>query len=189
MHFFKPLRAGLFGRNFRPFAISADVCRFEIFADRFSNFQTSGNFSQSQLVEMLALPAGEEEKFIEQKAAEGTPVEDMTVKQLRAQNKCSIKHYFLNSISCHSANLAILKIETPAALSSATPKTFCPPPALREGLSIQTNLAFLINSSFLNFFQHRKYAGTVETVHFVVDFAEFSFFIVNLFKMCSFKNF
>lgn len=39
----------------------------------------------SQAREMLALPADETEKFIEAKAAEGTPVEDMTVKQLREE--------------------------------------------------------------------------------------------------------
>lgn len=38
-------------------------------AERFGNSQTSANLNQSQMVEMLALPAGEEEKFIEQKAA------------------------------------------------------------------------------------------------------------------------
>jgi phage pi2 protein 07 len=54
-------------------------------AERFSNFQTSGNLNPSQMVEMLSLPAGEEEKFIAEKAAEGTPVEDMTVKKLREE--------------------------------------------------------------------------------------------------------
>ena len=45
------------------------------------------NLKPTQLLAMLALPAGEEEKFIEEKAAEGTPVENMTVKQLRADIK------------------------------------------------------------------------------------------------------
>ena len=63
------------------------AANFMAIAERFSNFQTSGNFSQSQLVEMLALPAGEEEKFIEQKAAEGNPVENMTIKQEREEIK------------------------------------------------------------------------------------------------------
>jgi len=35
----------------------------------------------------LALPEGEEEKFIAEKAAAGTPVENMTIKQLRADVK------------------------------------------------------------------------------------------------------
>ena len=45
-------------------------------AKRFSNTQTSAVFSQSQMVT---------EKFIAEKAAEGTPVENMTVKQTREE--------------------------------------------------------------------------------------------------------
>ena len=53
-------------------------------AKRFGlNSSMSANLNQSQMIEMLALPEGEEEKFIAEKAAEGTPVEDMTVKELR----------------------------------------------------------------------------------------------------------
>ena len=54
-------------------------------AERFGNYQTSGNLKPSQMVEMLALPADETEQFIEEKAAAGTPVEDMTVKKLREE--------------------------------------------------------------------------------------------------------
>ena len=54
-------------------------------AERFSNFHLNGNFNQTQLVEMLVLPAGEEEKFIAEMASDGHPVEDMTVKTLREQ--------------------------------------------------------------------------------------------------------
>lgn len=54
-------------------------------AERFGNFQMSGNLNSSQMVELLALPADETEAFIEAKAAEGTPVEDMTVKKLREE--------------------------------------------------------------------------------------------------------
>ena len=56
-------------------------------AERFSKVSTSRLFNQSQLLEMLAFPAGDEEKFIAEKAAAGTPVEDMTVKKLRAEIK------------------------------------------------------------------------------------------------------
>ena len=55
-----------------------------------SKRQTSAvfdNLTYSQMAEMLALPKGEEENFIEQKAAEGNPIEEMTVKQLRAEIK------------------------------------------------------------------------------------------------------
>ena len=54
-------------------------------AERFGNFQTSGNLKFYQMVELLALPAEETEKFIAEKTAEGNPPEDMTVKQLRAE--------------------------------------------------------------------------------------------------------
>ena len=36
-------------------------------------------------MELLALPEGDEEKFIAEKAAEGNPADQMTIKQLRAE--------------------------------------------------------------------------------------------------------
>ena len=67
-------------------------------ADRFGNQPNSTNaksisqidiltFKPTQLIAMLALPTGDEEKFIAEKSAEGTPVEDMTVKKLREEIK------------------------------------------------------------------------------------------------------
>lgn len=56
-------------------------------AERFSNFQTSGNLNPSQMVEMLSLPVEETEKFIAEKSAEGMPVESMSVKKLREEVK------------------------------------------------------------------------------------------------------
>ena len=57
-------------------------------AKRFgSNSETFRNLGYSQMIQLLKLPAGEEEKFIADKAANGTPVEDMTVKKLRAEIK------------------------------------------------------------------------------------------------------
>lgn len=66
------------------FALSQDTAsNFMNVAKRFgSNSETSRNFNFSQLVTLLKLPAGDEQKFIEQKAAEGNPVEDMTIKKL-----------------------------------------------------------------------------------------------------------
>lgn len=58
---------------------------FMAIANRFSNSQTFGNLGYSQMVQMLTLPAGEEEKFIEEKAAEGNPIENMTIKTLREE--------------------------------------------------------------------------------------------------------
>ena len=72
--------------------------RFMQIAERFSNrvsihdFDIS-TFKLTQLIALLSLPEGEEEKFIEQKAAEGNPVEDMTVKNLRAEIKKYRKEY------------------------------------------------------------------------------------------------
>ena len=55
-------------------------------ANKFRNFQSIGSFNSTQLITLLALPNAEEtEKFIEQKAAEGKQVADMTIKQLRAE--------------------------------------------------------------------------------------------------------
>ena len=63
--------------------------RFMQISERFANKDVDGDgFKPSQLTEMLALPdATETEKFIEQKAAEGTPVPDMSVKTLRKEIK------------------------------------------------------------------------------------------------------
>ncbi|MBQ7705362.1 MAG: hypothetical protein IJT73_08065, partial [Selenomonadaceae bacterium] len=54
-------------------------------ANRFGNRNLNSDLSQTQLIALLALPEGEEEKFIEEKAAKGTPVENMTVKKLRLE--------------------------------------------------------------------------------------------------------
>ncbi len=55
-------------------------------AERFGgNPKSISDLNYTQMTSMLALPEGEEEKFIEAKAAEGTPVEEMTVKNLKAE--------------------------------------------------------------------------------------------------------
>lgn len=71
------------------FDLSQDTStNFMNVAKRFgANSETSRNLKFSQMVEMLKLPAGEEEKFIEEQAAQGTPVEKMTIKELRAKIK------------------------------------------------------------------------------------------------------
>ena len=61
--------------------------RFMQIADRFSKTVDVDRFQFGQLTEMLALPEGEEENFIADKAAEGTPVQDMSVKKLRNEIK------------------------------------------------------------------------------------------------------
>ncbi len=59
--------------------------RFMRVAERFGKLSINAQFNSTQLITMLALPAGETEKFIAEKAAEGKPVEDMTVKTLREE--------------------------------------------------------------------------------------------------------
>ena len=54
-------------------------------AERFGNLQSIADLNYTQMVQMLALPAGEEENFIAEKTADGNPVEDMTVKNLKAE--------------------------------------------------------------------------------------------------------
>ena len=55
-------------------------------AEKFGNVPMSATLNSSQLTEMLALPSPEEtEKFIEEKAAEGKKIADMTIKQLREE--------------------------------------------------------------------------------------------------------
>lgn len=63
------------------------AAQFMQMAERFQKCRQSALFSQSQMAEMLALPEAETEKFIERKAAEGTPVEKMKIRTLRAEVK------------------------------------------------------------------------------------------------------
>lgn len=71
------------------FNLSQESARkFMKIAERFgANSKSTWNLNPTQMWEIIALPAGEEENFIAEKAAEGTPVEDMTVKKLRAEIK------------------------------------------------------------------------------------------------------
>ena len=59
--------------------------RFMQVYKRFGNSATSQSLNQSQMIAMLALPEAETEQFIEAKAAEGKPVEDMTIRQMREE--------------------------------------------------------------------------------------------------------
>lgn len=61
--------------------------KFMKIAERFGNSNTSWNLNSSQMWEMLALPEEETEKFIEAKKAEGNPVDEMTVQNLRDEVK------------------------------------------------------------------------------------------------------
>ena len=72
-------------KNFNLSQSSAN--KFMSVANRFGNSKSTWNLNPTQMWEIIALPAGEEENFIAEKAAAGTPVEDMTVKKLRAEIK------------------------------------------------------------------------------------------------------
>lgn len=71
------------------FSLSQQTARrFMQVAERFSKTRIDTRFNSTQMIALLSLPDAEEtEKFIEQKASEGTPVENMTVKTLRNEIK------------------------------------------------------------------------------------------------------
>ena len=104
------------------FNLSQDSARnFMRVAERFgANSETSRNFKLSQMVELLALPAEETEKFIASKAAENNPVEDMTVKNLRDEvakwktdyekKKSEVENLFHDNENLKSENERLEKI-------------------------------------------------------------------------------
>ena len=61
--------------------------RFMKCAERYSNVTSISLLNPTQMITLLSLPESETEIFIEQKKAEGNPVEDMTVKTLREEIK------------------------------------------------------------------------------------------------------
>jgi len=55
-------------------------------AERFANSESIPILKSTQMIQLLSLPSTEEtEKFIEQKAAEGKAVAEMTIKELREE--------------------------------------------------------------------------------------------------------
>lgn len=76
-------------------------------AERFSNVKSILHFKPTQLIALLALPEGDEEKFIADKAAEGNPVDQMTIKQLRSEIK---QHKAALQKADHDHNLALVEI-------------------------------------------------------------------------------
>lgn len=75
--------------------------RFDSNRNSNSDFDIS-TFNQSQLIALLALPEGDEEKFIAEKAAEGNPADQMTIKQLRAEiNKFKKDNEYLEKKTSH----------------------------------------------------------------------------------------
>ena len=59
--------------------------KFMAVAERFGKSESIPNLKPTQMIAMLSLPADETEQFIEDKAAAGTPVEDMTIRTLHKE--------------------------------------------------------------------------------------------------------
>ena len=89
-------------------------------------WQTSAVLNQSQMVEMLSLPEGEEEKFIEEQAAEGRIVAEMSVKTLRvAIQQYKVKLAAANvgvesSVTVEQASVSAEKVEEPVQLENVS---------------------------------------------------------------------
>ena len=63
------------------------AANFMAVAERFGKVQSTALLSQTQMTEMLLLPEGDEEKFIEEQEAAGRIVAEMSVKTLRLEIK------------------------------------------------------------------------------------------------------
>lgn len=61
------------------------AANFMAVAERFGNVHLNAHLNQTQMIQMLVLPEGEEEKFIEEQAAAGRVVAEMSVKTLRVE--------------------------------------------------------------------------------------------------------
>lgn len=116
----------------------SSAANFMSIAKRFgANFQMSGNFNQSQLVELLKLPPGDEEKFVSEMERRGTPVEKMTVKNLRG----AIREF--KTPAAETAKLTTCDSDTDVAACLAKLKEFN---ALAESLSKNPNLKDALQS-------------------------------------------
>ena len=88
---------------------------------RFSESQSIGILGSTQMIQMLALPEGEEVKFIEEQAAAGRVVSEMSVKTLRAEiQKYKAKLALVNggverSLSVEQASVSTKKVEKPVS--------------------------------------------------------------------------
>ena len=89
-------------------------------AKHFSNLAMSQHLKTSQMFELLSLPEGEENKFIAEKAAEGTPVDTMKVKELQEEvakwkadfdkQKSEVENLFHDNENLKSENARLEKI-------------------------------------------------------------------------------
>lgn len=92
------------------------AANFMAIANRFGNMSNSQEVQSiallgaTQMIAMLALPEGDEQQFVDQMAANGTPIEEMSVRQLQAE----IKQYKQDKEDADAA-LTKLKQELQAA--------------------------------------------------------------------------
>lgn len=81
--------------------------KFMQVAERFGKTRIDARFGSTQMIQMLSLPEGEEEKFIAEKEAEGMPVQDMSVKKLRAE----IKKYKAKLAMVNDSSESLVSVE------------------------------------------------------------------------------
>ena len=81
--------------------------KFMQVAERFGKTRIDARFGSTQMIQMLSLPEGEEEKFIAEKEAEGMPVQDMSVKKLRAE----IKKYMAKLAMVNDSSESLVSVE------------------------------------------------------------------------------
>ena len=89
-------------------------------AERFGKTKLISDLNSTQMIAMLSLPKGEEEKFIAAKAAEGTPVDTMKVKELQEEvakwkadfdkQKSEVENLFHDNENLKSENARLEKI-------------------------------------------------------------------------------
>ena len=97
------------------------AANFMAVAERFANVHSNAHLNQTQMIQMLVLPVGEEEKFIAELAAEGLIVAEMSVKTLRAEiQKYKAKLAEVNggvkrSLSVEQASVSTKKVEKPVS--------------------------------------------------------------------------
>ena len=84
-------------------------------ASRFAKLQTSATLKYSQMTELLRLMAGDEEKFIAEMAAKGTPIENMTIRELR--EKINQYNEKLKKVELSAPNIKELQDKKPTVQS------------------------------------------------------------------------
>lgn len=107
-------------------------------AKRFrEKYQSIGNLNYTQMIAMLALPEGQEEDFIEQKITNGTPVENMSIRNLKTE----IEQWNTTHKEPKKKKSSTNKntIEAEATISSNLPQDIEPQPAELQNEEFSTD--------------------------------------------------